>query len=169
MAEWHCHWGSVQIGTASGNGRNSLSSRKWREISILPSVLSVRWRVSHLNWTSGQGAPLWRAMKCEARQVKREFCPVDKFGVTSGDDLKLVHYKSHININFGGSGWWHGLLLKWTSLGSECSTGQNPIIGQSNSCKSCPVQVDILVWIGPDNILAILVTSRLRPRCASYF
>ena len=32
----------------------------------------------------GQGAPLQRAMKCEAKQVKREFCPVDKFGVTTG-------------------------------------------------------------------------------------
>ena len=49
---------------------------------------------------SGQGAPLQRAMKCEPRQVKREFCPVDKFGVTTGDDLKLVQYKSHINFNF---------------------------------------------------------------------
>ena len=38
--------GPVLTGTASGNKRNSLfttlSSRKWREISILPSVLSVR-------------------------------------------------------------------------------------------------------------------------------
>ena len=43
-------------------------------------------------------------MKCEAIQVKREFCLVDKFEVIPYGDPKLVHYKSHINFNFGGSG-----------------------------------------------------------------
>ena len=42
---WSTNLGPVQTGTGSGNRQNSLSttlsSRKWREISILPSVLSV--------------------------------------------------------------------------------------------------------------------------------
>ena len=52
-------------------------------------------------------------------------------------------------FSFGRRASWRGLLLQRTTIWFAYPTGQNPLFAQSHSSKSCPLRVDVPVWIGP--------------------